>query len=234
MSLRSDQAATARTRNLNAVLGILGIFTLGVFLDWYPKVVLGLPLPKDMVWNSAISAFWQVGATIVIPCVWAVYRLGLKWGDLGLNTRNLGITLLLGCGLYTLALAAFIHCSADPLISKHAVGQVPLGEAIQLTAVMGLIAATTDIATRGFLLLTLVRYSPVWFAVLIQNLTWYLGHIHEINLLTNCLGYMNALGLTLILGIVGDVIALKTRNVVGLAIAHVLLNVALLIYIRQL
>lgn len=70
--------------------------------------------------------------------------------------------------------------------------------------------------------------------MLIQNLTWYLGHIHEINLLTNCLGYMNALGLTLILGVVGDVIALKTRNVVGLAIAHVLLNVALLIYIRQL
>lgn len=153
--------AVAAQRNLNAVLGILGIFTLGVFLDWYPKVVLGLPLPKDMVLNSAANAFWQVGATIVIPCVWAVYRLGLKWGDLGLNTRNLGITLLLGCGLYTLALAAFIHCSADPLISKHAVGQVPLGEAIQLTAVMGLIAATTDIATRGFLLLTLVRYSPV-------------------------------------------------------------------------
>jgi len=226
-------AATTQ-RNLNAVLGILGIFTLGVFLDWYPKVILGLPLPKDMVLSSAVSAVWQVGATILIPCVWAIRRLGLKWGDLGLNTRNLGSTLLLGCGLYALALAAFIHCSADPLISNHAVGQAPLGEALQLTAVMGLIAATTDIATRGFLLLTLVRYSPVWFAVLIQNLTWYLGHIHEIDLLTNCLGYMNALGLTLTLGIVGDVIALKTRNVVGLAIAHVLLNVALLIYIRQL
>lgn len=220
--------------NLNAVLGVLGIFALGVFLDWYPKVVLNLPMPKDMVLSSAVSAFWQVGATIIIPCVWAIRRLGLNWTDLGLNTRNLGITLLLGCALYSLALAAFIHCSADPLISRHAVGQVPLGEAIQLTAVMGLIAATTDIATRGFLLLTLARYSPVWFAVLIQNLTWYLGHIHEIDLLNNCLGYATALGLTLTLGVLGDVIALKTRNVVGLAVAHVLLNVVLLIYIRQL
>ena len=226
--------STSPWRDPNAVLGILGIFALGIFLDWYPKVVLELPMPADLVLGSAVSALWQVGATILLPCLWAIWRLGLRWRDLGLHTDKLGITLLLGCALYSLALAAFIHCSADPLIANHAVGQVPLAEALQLTAVMGLIAATTDIATRGFLLLSLARYAPVWFAVLVQNLTWYLGHIHEINLLTNCLGYGNALLLTLVLGILGDVIALKTRNVVGLAIAHVLLNVVLLVYIRQL
>lgn len=221
-------------RNLNAVLGILGIFTLGVFLDWYPKVILELPLPKDMVLGSAASAFWQVGATILLPSLWAIHRLGLHWGDLGVNLSNLGVTLLLGCALYGLALAAFMYCSADPFIANHAVGKLPLSEALQLTAVMGLIAATSDIATRGFLLLSLARYSPVWFAVLVQNIKWYLGHIHEIDLLSSCLGYASAVGLTLTLGIVGDIIALKTRNVVGLAIAHVLLNVAMLIYIRQL
>ncbi|RRQ21447.1 CPBP family glutamic-type intramembrane protease [Thiohalobacter thiocyanaticus] len=223
-----------RQYNINVILGILGIFTLGVFLDWYPKVILGLPLPKDTVLSSAVSAVWQAGATIVIPCLWAMRRLGLGLRDFGLTTHRLGITLLYGCVLYSLALAAFIHCSADPLISNHAVRWAPLSEAIQLTAVMGLIAAITDITTRGFLLLTLSRYGPVWFAVVIQNLTWYLGHIHEINLLTGCLGYANALGLTLTLGILGDVIALKTRNVTGLAIAHILLNVVLMIYIRQL
>lgn len=223
-----------RQYNINAILGILGIFTLGVFLDWYPKVILGLPLPKDTILSSAVSALWQAGVTIVIPCLWAMRRLGLGLRDFGLTTHRLGITLLYGCVLYSLALAAFIHCSADPLISNHAVGRSPLNEAIQLTAVMGLIAAITDITTRGFLLLTLSRYGPVWFAVIIQNLTWYLGHIHEINLLTGCLGYTIALGLTLSLGILGDVIALKTRNVTGLAIAHILLNVVLMIYIRQL
>lgn len=231
----SDTISTGNKHyNINAVLGILGIFTLGVFLDWYPKVILGLPLPKDTVLSSAVSALWQVGATIVIPCLWAMRRLGLGLRDFGLTMRRLGITLLYGCALYSLALAAFIHCSADPLIANHAVGRMPLAEAVQLTAVMGLIAAITDITTRGFLLLTLSRYGPVWFAVVVQNLTWYLGHIHEINLLTGCLGYATALGLTLTLGILGDVIALKTRNVVGLAIAHILLNVVLMIYIRQL
>lgn len=223
-----------RQYNINVILGILGIFTLGVFLDWYPKVILGLPLPRDTILSSAVSAVWQAGATIVIPFLWAMRRLGLGLRDFGLTTHRLGTTLLYGCALYSLALAAFIHCSADPLISNHAVGQSPLAEAIQLTAVMGLIAAITDITTRGFLLLTLSRYGPIWFAILIQNLTWYLGHIHEINLLTDCLGYTTALGLTLTLGILGDIIALKTRNVAGLAIAHILLNVVLMIYIRQL
>lgn len=220
--------------NLNAILGILGIFTLGIFLDWYPKVILGLPLPQGIIANSAVTALWQVGATIIIPCWWAMRRLGLGLSDFGLTTQRLGSTLLYGCALYSLALAAFIHCSSDPLITNHAVGRLPLGEALQLTAVMGLVAAITDFATRGFLLLTLSRYGPVWFAIIIQNLTWYLGHIHEINLLSGCLGYSGALGLTLTLGVLGDIIALKTRNVAGLAIAHILLNVVLMIYIRQL
>lgn len=220
--------------NINAILGILGIFTLGVFLDWYPKVILDLPLPKDTILNSATSAFWQVSATIIIPFWWAMKRLDLSLRDFGLTTHKLGYTLLFSCMLYSLALAAFIHCSDDPLITNHAVGQLPWGEALQMIGVMSVIAAITDLTTRGFLLLTLSRYGPVWFAIIIQNLTWYLGHIHEINLLTDCLGYTTALGLTLTLGILGDVIALKTRNVAGLAIAHVLLNIVLLFYIRQL
>jgi len=65
-------------------------------------------------------------------------------------------------------------------------------------------------------------------------LTWYLGHIHEIELLQDCLGYGMALSLTLTLGLLGDAIALKTRNVLGLAIPHILLNIILAIYIRQL
>lgn len=105
---------------------LLGIFTLGVFLDWYPKVILDLPLPEGLVPMSAANAFWQFGATLVVPWVWAIRRLGFSCADLGLSTRNLGATLLFGCGLYTLALAAFIHCAADPLIANHPVGQAPL------------------------------------------------------------------------------------------------------------
>jgi hypothetical protein len=40
--------------------------------------------------------------------------------------------------------------------------------------------------------------------------------------------------LTLTLGILGDIVALRTRNVVGLAVAHVLLNITMMAFIRTL
>ena len=221
-------------QDINAVAGLFGIYTLGIFLTWYPLSILSIPMPDGLVSRSATIAIWQTVTTIVIPYIWVMSRLGFTLADLGINTRNLGRSIFLGCLLYSLALAAFIHCSDDPLISNHAIGKITSWEAVGLASSMSLIAAGTDFATRGFILLTLARYTHVSFAILVQNLTWYLGHFTEINLLTGCLGYAGALGLTLTLGLLGDVIALRTRNVVGLAIAHVLLNVVLSLYIRQL
>ena len=218
----------------NRVLGILGIFALGIFLDWFPLTVLHVPWPRGLLSHPFADGGWQTVTTIIIPCAWAIWRLGLRPADLGLSTKGLGRTLLLGCALYSLALAAFVHCAGDPLIAHHILGRVGLGDAIGLTAAMSLVAAGTDIATRGFLLLTLSRYTHVGFAILVQNLAWYLGHINEIGLLTGCLGYYGALGLTLTLGILGDVVALRTRNVVGLSLAHILLNIAMAVFIRHL
>lgn len=219
---------------LNAVLGIFGIYTLGIFLTWYLSVILPLPMPEGIVGKSAMNAIIQTVCTILIPFLWAIKRLDFSWRDLGLSTNKLLPSTLLGCLLYSLALAAFIHCSADPLISNHAVGKLDAAGATGMAASMSLIAAGTDFATRGFVLLTLARYANIPIAVVVQNGTWYLGHLHEIDLLTNCLGFWTAVGLTLTLGVLGDVIALKTRNVVGLAIAHILLNVSLTFYIRSL
>lgn len=218
----------------NAVLGIFGIYTFGIFLTWYITGILNPPMPDGIVGRSTVNALVQTICTIVIPYAWAVKRLGFSLRDLGLSLNKLGTSTLLGCLLYSLALAAFIHCASDPQIRDHAVGKLDLASATGMLASMSLIAAGTDFATRGFVLLALARYANIPVAVFVQNLTWFLGHIHEINLLTNCLGYWLALGLTLTLGVLGDVIALKTRNVVGLAIAHVLLNVGLTIYIRSL
>lgn len=221
-------------KKLNAVAGILGIYAVGIFLTWYASVVLQPPMPESMVGRSAINAIIQTLGIIVIPYIWAVRRLGFSFRDLGLTTAGLPQTAILGCLLYSLALAAFIHCSADPLISNHAVRKAELGDAIGLAASMSLIAAGTDFATRGFVLLALARYASIPFAIFFQNLVWFVGHIPEIGLLSNCLGYWAAVGLTLTLGVLGDIIALKTRNVVGLAVAHVLLNVILTVYIRSL
>lgn len=221
-------------KKLNAVAGILGIYFLGIFLTWYIANIIQPPLP-DSVWaRSGINALIQTFFTIIIPYFWAIRRLGFTLGDLGVSTSRLLPSVIFGCLLYSLALAAFIHCSADPLISNHALGKMDLVSALGLLSSMSLSAAGTDFATRGFMLLTLARYANIPVAVFFQNLIWYFGHIPEINLLSNCLGFWNAVGLTLTLGVLGDVIALKTRNVVGLAIAHILLNVSLAIYIRSL
>lgn len=221
-------------RDIGVATSVLAVFAFGIFLVWFPLVVLQVPQPSALVANAWFNAAWQTAATIVMPCAWAVWWLNLRLEDIGLTNRNLGRSMLMGCVLYSVALVAFVHCSGDSPIANHPVRHLPTVEALGLASAMSLIAAGTDIATRGFLLLILARHTHVVFAIFIQNLVWFLGHLHEINLLTNCLGVYLAIGLTLTLGIVGDIIALKTRNVVGLAIAHILLNVTLSIYLRQL
>lgn len=233
-SIQLHHGFSMSRQDINAVTSIFGIYALGIFLTWYPLSILGIPMPEGLVSRSATTAIWQTVTTIVIPYIWVMSRLGFSLADLGISTHNLRRSVLFGCLLYSLALAAFIHCSDAPLISNHALGKITSWEAVGLASSMSLIAAGTDFCTRGFILLTLARYTHVSFAIFAQNLTWYLGHITEINLLTGCLGYAGALGLTLVLGLLGDVIALKTRNVVGLAIAHILLNVVMTFYIRQL
>jgi hypothetical protein len=221
-------------RDVGTAAGVISVFALGIFLVWFPLAVLKVPQPAGLVANVWFNAAWQTMTTIVMPCAWAIWWLNLRLEDLGLTRRNLWRSVLMGCALYSVALVAFVHCSGDPLVANHPVRFLPPLEAFGLVSAMSFIAAGTDVATRGFILLILARHTHVLFAIFIQNLVWFLGHLHEINLLSNCLGMYPAIGLTLVLGIVGDVVALKTRNVVGLAVAHVLLNVSLSFYLRQL
>ena len=99
---------------------------------------------------------------------------------------------------------------------------------------MAIHAASTDLATRGFILLSLAETSHVAFAVLMQNVVWVFGHLYEIKLFANSLGYPVAAGMIVVTGLLGDVVALRTRNVIGLALAHVFLNLLMVIFIRQL
>jgi membrane protease YdiL (CAAX protease family) len=190
-------------------------------------------MPEGVIASSAITTFWQTLWLVVVPYVWAARRLGLSVEDMGISSRNLGLSTILGCSLYLIALAAFIHCSGGGLMTNHIVRKVGPGEASMLVLLMGIVAAGTDLTTRGFILLTLTKHGHVIFAIFMQNLIWFLGHIAEIKLLTDCLGVAMATVLTLTLGIVGDMIVLRTRNVVGLAIAHFMLNIVLVIYLRQ-
>jgi membrane protease YdiL (CAAX protease family) len=221
-------------RNLNASAGVLGITALGIFAVWFPMAILHVPMPEGLIASTAANTFWEKFVTVLLPYLWAIKRLGMRPGELGLTRHKLGTSTLLGCGVYAIALAAFLHCADGEMMANHTIRKVGLGDAFALVPLMCIMAAGTDIATRGFILLTLARYSNIVFAIAMQNLVWFLGHINEIKLLVDCLGVAMAVGLTLTLGILGDVVVLRTRNVMGLAFAHIILNVVLSVYLRYL
>ena len=216
----------------NAALGALGIFLVGIFLTWFPVQALQVPLPRHPVHRTLLNGVWQALCVIVLPYAWAAARLGRSPAALGLSRRNLGRTFLLGCALYAIALVAFVASAHDPLIQHHPIRRLdPLGVA-ELGFAMCLIAASTDVATRGFVLLTLLECTPLAFAVAMQNVFWLLGHVNEIRLLSSALGREGAVALFVVLGLLGDSIVLRTRNVLGLALAHVLLNVVMIWFMR--
>ncbi|MFN8178793.1 MAG: hypothetical protein U0167_12765 [bacterium] len=216
----------------NAALGILGIFMTGIFLTWFPAQVLRVWTPPHPVDRWVFTVIWQTTMVIVMPYAWAGARLGRSPASLGLTRKNLSRSLLLGCALYAIALIAFISAAKTPLIQHHLVRQVPPLRVLELGSAMCLGAAGTDVATRGFILLTLMEVTNIPFAVAMQNIFWMFGHAHEIRMIAGAFGMPGAIALNIFLGLVGDSIVLRTRNVVGIGIAHALLNVAMIIYMR--
>lgn len=219
-------------RSRNATLGVLGIFLTGIFLTWFPVQVLKVPLPRHPVDRALVSGLWQTLFVIVLPYVWSAVRLRRGPASLGLTWKNLPRSALLGCALYSITFTAFLLASQSPLLQSHPVRHLPLARTLELGFAMCLIAAGTDVATRGFILLSLVETTNVRFAVLMQNVFWLLGHTHEIKVLTSVFGTAGAVGLFVLIGVLGDSIVLRTRNVVGPAIGHILLNVAMISYLR--
>jgi hypothetical protein len=215
--------------------GIIAVSLLGqLATGWIVPLLLRIPGIRavDFVLGTAIV---QVAMTVVVPYALAWATLGLTPARLGVTHRGLARGLLLGIALYALAMAAFVtFCAADPGIAGHLVRRFDGERLLILATGMCLIAAGTDLATRGFILLGVAEYTPVWFAVLMQNVFWLWGHKAEILKLSGpqCLGLPGAIALFVALGVLGDVVALRSRNVVGLAIGHILLNLAMIAWIR--
>ncbi len=229
---RNDPPATLRARIVRIVL-LLAFFVGGVALTWAWIVGLRLPLPRHPIGHKLATTLLQTVFAIVLPYLAAWKWLGLSPARLGFSMRGFVPSLIGGCALYAIALAAFLTCSDDPLLTRHPLARAEPWVAVAIVLVMGLHAAGTDFATRGYILLGLAEFGPVALAIVMQNVIWFLGHVYEIDLLSRCMGLWPARGLFLFLGVAGDVVALKTRNVAGLAVAHVLLNIAMAFVIRH-
>jgi hypothetical protein len=226
---------TSQRFRLLDTLFVLGVFGAGILLTTLVIVQFRVTADLDFVSRHLANTSIQAFFLIVVPyAASAALRRGTP-AELGLTLRKLGPSLGWSLGLYAIALAAFFYCADGPLIAGHPIRR-PVQPVVigKLGLSMCLLAATTDIATRGFILLSLRRCAPLWFAILMQNVFWIYGHVYEIRALSVCLGTAAGYALFLVLGLLGDTIALRTRNVVGLALGHVALNLVMIFYIRSL
>ena len=68
-----------------------------------------------------------------------------------------------------------------------------------------------------------------WLGFGLQNIAWLGGHVQEFLWLQDYLGVVNALFFIIISGVLTGLTVLKTENIFGVAVGHVLLNVFVLV-----
>jgi len=104
-----------------------------------------------------------------------------------------------------------------------------LWQSLFYLSLIGLMAGITDFWTRGYILLMLNRKYGATVAIIGQNLLWFGIHMYEILLISPYIGLVSAITLTLFLGITGDLLTLHTRNISGLIVGHVILNLLIML-----
>lgn len=164
--------------------------------------------------------------------IWFTVSRGGGMSDLGLcvpeTKKDLVVAIFGGVLVYQIASYVFI---SNGIFFR---GWIPFSTfelAVNLFLV-GIMASLTDFWTRGFILLQVSkRYGSHW-GLICQNAAWFIIHFYEIQLLNYYIGWFSAIVLTLVLGILGDFIALRTRNLFGLMIGHFLLNLQIALVAR--
>lgn len=171
---------------------------------------------------------------VLLPFGWAYFIKRQRAVDFGITTKKLLPSIILGLAIYSIALLAFLISLGNPEFDRHFRwgAEYSLSEWLLTMALVSWMAFVTDLWTRGFVLMLLAKYQSPWFGIFAQNITWLVVHLYEIAILAPSMSVAGALALTLTLGILGDIVALKTRNIIGLGIGHIFLNIAFFGYVR--
>ena len=124
--------------------------------------------------------------------------------------------MIFGLGVYSIALIAFLLSLGNPNFDKYFRWgtEYSIVEWLLILALVSWMAFVTDLWTRGFVLMLLAKYQSPWFGIFAQNVTWLVIHLYEIALLYPAMGIFGALALTITLGVLGDIVALKTKNII--------------------
>lgn len=197
----------------------------GIFYTLQNAFFLQNNVVNDALVYNLVRAIRMTLFYVVVPILF-LKRHNRNWRDFGvIPTRQTIVPSLLG-GLfvYSVAISVFlryeIFYGTWLFLTDH--------EIMVKIVLVGIMASITDLWTRGFILFQIADKFSDKLAIGVQNLTWFVIHIYEIDALEPYIGILGGILLTLFLGIGGDIVALKTRNIFGLMFGHVLLNIAIM------
>ena len=191
-------------------------------------------LDPGIVLSSGLRCVRMILIYIVFSIGILIFRYRYRLKDFGIQKENLVVSTVLGIGVYSIALAAFLWHVGNPDFDENFVDGKRSMETTSLVLVSlftFLMAAMTDIWSRGFVLLVTTRFRSQLVSLLLHNVVWFIIHIYEIRLLMDSFGLIQAITLTIVLGVAGDMVALRYRNVLGLAIGHIYLNLVFILYV---
>ena len=154
--------------------------------------------------------------------------------DLGITKKNLILSVLLGTGVFSIALVIFLSLIGVPEFDRYFMWSQEMenGEFAITMILIAWMAALTDIWTRGMVLMPVMKLHGVYLALLTQNVVWLAAHLYELEFLRGSMTLLGAVGLTITLGILGDLVVIRTKNVIGPAVGHIMLNLVFFSYIR--
>ncbi len=220
--------------NRDALFKIIVAIVLSALISGIAYYVRENYLPLTGWQSSLVRTIRMTGVYVLIPFWWAMTKFGTRWKDFGITRKNLLKSMFYGGLVYSVALIVFISQVDNPVFYRTwAAGYTQMtSREIMLNAILfSWMAAITDLWTRGFILMQVTRYSTPTIGVITQNIAWMVVHLYEIALLAPTLSIPGAILLTIVLGTTGDVVALRTGNILGLAFGHVLLNIGFIAYV---
>ena len=211
------------------LLIIISVSLAGIFY-YYRTTLLALSPLED----NLFRAVRMTCVYVLLPFGWAILIKKQRLTDLGISRNRLLVSIVLGLCIYSIALLAFLLSLGNPEFDRQFRwgAEYSMTNWLLIMALVSWMAFVTDLWTRGFVLMLLTKYESPLFGILIQNITWLAIHLYEVALLTPAMGFTGALALTVTLGLLGDIAVLKTKNIIGLGVGHIFLNIAFFGYIR--
>ena len=204
--------------------------------NWKKGLILNLILVSIMLllrplfinWDFYLSyALWETTTMIIafgIPIYLVLKNEDWNKEDIGLQWSTPG--LFYGIIFYTVFSMVFIYIR----FSFDAYVALPVFYLILRAFSFLIIMFLVDLWFHGFLFLGIHRYHGIKNALLAQNVYWFIFHLYEMSILIPKMGIFLSCLFIVLSGIIGDLIAYKTKSIYGLAIGHFILNLLIITF----